>query len=138
MELTLRTSVAFDAAAAIRSACPEMRIGIGTILSPDQVVPALAAGAEFGVSPGVNPEVIRAAAQTGMRSGPTSTLPDLSVFSGSAAPLGSFFLGCVEWGEGDKREARRLFKEFLAAPGQADMPYWETYRSVARSLATGS
>ena len=83
-------------------------------------------------------QVIRAAAQTGMRNGPTSTLPDLSVFSGNAAPLGSFFLGCVEWGEGDKREARRLFKEFLAAPVQADMPYWETYRAVAQSLVTGS
>jgi len=85
MELTLRTPVAFDAASAIRRACPEMHIGIGTILSPDQVVPALAAGAEFGVSPGVNPEVIRKAAAAGLPFGPgvmTPTDIDLAIREG--------------------------------------------------------
>ena len=85
MELTLRTPVAFDAASAIRSACPEMHIGIGTILSPDQVVPALAAGAEFGVSPGVNPEVIRKAAEAGLPFGPgvmTPTDVDIAIREG--------------------------------------------------------
>lgn len=85
MELTLRTPVAFDAAAAVRAACPEMRLGIGTILSPDQVVPALASGAEFGVSPGVNPEVIRKAADAGLPFGPgvmTPTDIDVSVREG--------------------------------------------------------
>lgn len=85
MELTLRTPVAFDAAAAVRVACPEMRLGIGTILSPDQIVPALTAGAEFGVSPGVNPEVIRKAAEAGLPFGPgvmTPTDIDVSVREG--------------------------------------------------------
>jgi 2-dehydro-3-deoxyphosphogluconate aldolase/(4S)-4-hydroxy-2-oxoglutarate aldolase len=85
MELTLRTPVAFDAAAAIRSGCPDMHIGIGTILSPDQVVPALAAGAAFGVSPGVNPEVIRKAAEAGLPFGPgvmTPTDIDLAIREG--------------------------------------------------------
>jgi 2-dehydro-3-deoxyphosphogluconate aldolase/(4S)-4-hydroxy-2-oxoglutarate aldolase len=92
MELTLRTSVAFAAAAAIRSACPEMRIGIGTILSPDQVVPALAAGAEFGVSPGVNPEVIRAAAQGGLPFGPGVMTPtDIDVAIREGCRLLKFF-----------------------------------------------
>lgn len=85
MELTLRTPAAFDAAAAVRAACPEMRLGIGTILSPDQIVPALTAGAEFGVSPGVNPEVIRKAADAGLPFGPgvmTPTDIDVSVREG--------------------------------------------------------
>lgn len=85
MELTLRTPVAFDAAAAVREACPEMCLGIGTILSPDQVVPALTAGAHFGVSPGVNPEVIRKAAEAGLPFGPgvmTPTDVDLAIREG--------------------------------------------------------
>lgn len=92
MELTLRTPVAFDAAAAIREACPEMRIGIGTILSPDQVVPALAAGAEFGVSPGVNPEVIRKAAEAGLPFGPGVMTPtDVDVAIREGCRLLKFF-----------------------------------------------
>ncbi len=85
MELTLRTPAAFAAAAAIRGACPEMRVGIGTILSPDQVDAALAAGAEFGVSPGVNPEIIRKAAAAGLPFGPgvmTPTDVDIAIREG--------------------------------------------------------
>lgn len=85
MELTLRTPVAFDAAAAVRETCPEMCLGIGTILSPDQVVPALTAGAHFGVAPGVNPEVIRKAAEAGLPFGPgvmTPTDIDLAIREG--------------------------------------------------------
>lgn len=92
MELTLRTPVAFDAAAAIRRACPEMRLGLGTILSPDQVVPALAAGAEFGVSPGVNPEVVRKATQAGLPFGPGVMTPtDVDVAIREGCRLLKFF-----------------------------------------------
>lgn len=92
MELTLRTPVAFDAAAAIRTACPAMHIGIGTILSPDQVIPALAAGAEFGVSPGVNPDVIRKAADAGLPFGPGVMTPtDVDVAIREGCRLLKFF-----------------------------------------------
>jgi 2-dehydro-3-deoxyphosphogluconate aldolase/(4S)-4-hydroxy-2-oxoglutarate aldolase len=92
MELTLRTPVAFDAAAAIREACPEMHIGLGTILSPDQVVAALAAGAEFGVSPGVNPEIIRKAKQAGLPFGPGVMSPtDVDVAIREGCRLLKFF-----------------------------------------------
>ena len=49
-----------------------------------------------------------------------------------------FFLGTVEWGGGDKNEARRLFGEFLAAPANAEMPFWATYRAVAERLIAES
>jgi 2-dehydro-3-deoxyphosphogluconate aldolase/(4S)-4-hydroxy-2-oxoglutarate aldolase len=69
-----------------------MHIGIGTILSPDQVVPALAAGAEFGVSPGVNPEVIRKAAQAGLPFGPGVMTPtDVDVAIREGCRLLKFF-----------------------------------------------
>lgn len=86
MELTLRTPVALDAARAIRDNLPEMMVGIGTILTLDQVEGARDAGAHFGVSPGVNPEVMRHAAELGLPFGPgvmTPTDIDISVREGA-------------------------------------------------------
>lgn len=85
MELTLRTPAALEAAARIREACPEMMVGIGTILFPDQVEAALAAGASFGVSPGVNPAIIRQAKAVGLPFGPgimTPTDVDMAIQEG--------------------------------------------------------
>ncbi len=61
MELTLRTPVALEALSAVRSRVPQMLAGVGTVLTPDQLRQARDAGADFGVSPGVNPRVLRAA-----------------------------------------------------------------------------
>jgi hypothetical protein len=61
-------------------------------------------------------------------------LPDRSAFGGSAGALGIFYLGTIEWGDGEKREAQTLFREFLAAPVGAEIPFWGTYREVAERL----
>ena len=61
IELTLRTPAAFDSLAAIRKDCPEMCAGLGTVLTPEQVERAVAAGAAFAVAPGLNPRVVQAA-----------------------------------------------------------------------------
>ena len=85
MELTLRTPAALGAAKAIRSACPEMAVGIGTILFPEQIAASIEAGAAFGVSPGVNPAIIRAAKEAGLPFGPgvmTPTDIDMAIQEG--------------------------------------------------------
>ncbi|MEC5126053.1 bifunctional 4-hydroxy-2-oxoglutarate aldolase/2-dehydro-3-deoxy-phosphogluconate aldolase [Verrucomicrobiales bacterium BCK34] len=85
MELTLRTPVALDAARKIRESVPEMTVGIGTVLQPDQVDAAVEAGAHFAVSPGVNPEVIRHATSRSLPFGPgvmTPTDIDIAVREG--------------------------------------------------------
>ena len=61
IELTLRTPSALDAMRAIRAAVPAMLIGAGTVLTADQVEAVADAGARFGVSPGLNPGVVRRA-----------------------------------------------------------------------------
>jgi 2-dehydro-3-deoxyphosphogluconate aldolase/(4S)-4-hydroxy-2-oxoglutarate aldolase len=63
MELTLRTPAAVDALREIKTHVPEMVAGIGTILSLDQVETVKAAGADFGVSPGLNRVVAKEAQQ---------------------------------------------------------------------------
>jgi len=75
MELTLRTPVALEALTRIVAEVPEMTVGIGTILTTGQVVDATTAGAHFGVSPGVNSEVIRKAHTTGLPFGPGIMTP---------------------------------------------------------------
>lgn len=82
MELTLRTPVALEALQAVRREVPEMLAGIGTILSPGQVDDVVAAGADFGVAPAVNPEVVDYARQRGLPFGPGVMTPgdvDLSL-----------------------------------------------------------
>ena len=75
MELTLRTEAAIDALKAIRKSLPEMLVGIGTILMPEQVREVAAEGAAFGVSPGVNPRVIEAAVKAGLPFAPGIATP---------------------------------------------------------------
>lgn len=58
MELTLRTDQAVEGLKRIRADVPEMLAGIGTVLHPDQVDEVVAAGAQFAVSPGLNPDVV--------------------------------------------------------------------------------
>lgn len=75
MELTLRTPAAFDALKRVTAEVPEMFAGVGTILSPDQVSRVLAAGADFGVSPGFNPAVVDAAREAGLPFAPGIATP---------------------------------------------------------------
>ncbi len=62
LEVTLRTLVALPAAKAIMAVVPEAVVGIGTILNADDLARAEDIGAQFGISPGATPELLRAAA----------------------------------------------------------------------------
>jgi len=58
MEVTFRTAGAADSIARIRRSVPQISIGAGTLLSAEQVKQAAGAGAQFGVSPGLNESVL--------------------------------------------------------------------------------
>lgn len=51
-EITLRTPAGLGAIESFKSACPDMVVGAGTILNSQDLVTAIAAGADFIVSPG--------------------------------------------------------------------------------------
>ncbi len=61
MEVTLRTDVAMASIRTIKSKIAEMMIGAGTILTVDQLHEAIDAGAEFGLSPSLNLNVVKEA-----------------------------------------------------------------------------
>ena len=65
LEVTFRTKAAAAAIAAIRKEVPEAVVGAGTLLTPQMVKDAKAAGAVFGVAPGFDPVVMAAAKAEG-------------------------------------------------------------------------
>ena len=75
IELTLRTPTALESLAAIRRDCPEVFAGLGTMLTPEQVGQAVQGGAAFAVAPGLNPDVVRAAAAVGLPFAPGIATP---------------------------------------------------------------
>ncbi len=61
-EITLRTPAALDAIRAIRDAMPDALVGAGTVLNPEQYDQAVAAGAQFIISPGFTDKLLAHAA----------------------------------------------------------------------------
>ena len=64
-EVTFRTDAAADAIAAMSKAFPDMLVGAGTVLTPEQADAAWEAGAKFIVSPGLNPAVVKHCVEKG-------------------------------------------------------------------------
>jgi 2-dehydro-3-deoxyphosphogluconate aldolase/(4S)-4-hydroxy-2-oxoglutarate aldolase len=75
MEITFRTAAAGSAIHRIAARFPEMLLGAGTLLEPEQVQKAAEAGARFGVAPGVNERVVEAARQAGIKMIPGAMTP---------------------------------------------------------------
>lgn len=66
MEITFRTDCAGEAIRLIRKEYPDLLLGAGTILSCALVDEAIAAGADFLVTPGLNSKVVRYAQEKGI------------------------------------------------------------------------
>ncbi len=58
-EVTFRTDAAEESIRIMSEKFPDMLIGAGTVLTTEQVDRAVAAGAKFIVSPGLNPRVVK-------------------------------------------------------------------------------
>ncbi len=92
VEVTFRTAAAVDAIAAIRRDVPGAVVGAGTLLTPQMVQDAKAAGAAFGVAPGFDPAVVAAAREAGLPFVPgVATASELSQALTAGAPMVKFF-----------------------------------------------
>lgn len=74
-EITFRTEAAVEATRIMATEYPDMLIGAGTILTVEQVDIAVAAGAKFIVSPGLNPKVVQYCVEKGIPVTPGITSP---------------------------------------------------------------
>ena len=59
MEITLRTAAAMDSIRSVAKECPDMVVGVGTVLNVDQAKESVEAGAKFIVSPGFDEETVK-------------------------------------------------------------------------------
>ncbi|MBL4761842.1 MAG: keto-deoxy-phosphogluconate aldolase [Methylophaga sp.] len=66
LEITLRTDAALESITRIKAEVPDAIVGAGTIINIDTLNKAIAAGAEFIVSPGTTDKMIDAALATGV------------------------------------------------------------------------
>ena len=66
IELTLRTPAALSAIERVAAEVPDIVIGAGTVVSPDQAKQAADAGAKFLVTPGCTDEVVDACFESGL------------------------------------------------------------------------
>jgi 2-dehydro-3-deoxyphosphogluconate aldolase/(4S)-4-hydroxy-2-oxoglutarate aldolase len=74
-EITLRTPRALEALEKIATECPNILVGAGTVLTPDQAADASSAGAKFIVAPGFGAAMVDYCVEH-----------DLPVFPGIATP----------------------------------------------------
>ncbi len=81
LEITLRSDAALQAISLISQAVPEALVGVGTVRSAQQLDAAIRAGARFGVSPGLTPDIARAASQAGIPFLPGVATPSESMYA---------------------------------------------------------
>ncbi|EGR1581427.1 bifunctional 4-hydroxy-2-oxoglutarate aldolase/2-dehydro-3-deoxy-phosphogluconate aldolase [Vibrio parahaemolyticus] len=65
-EITFRSAAAAEAIRLLRETQPDMLIGAGTVLNREQAIAAKEAGATFIVSPGFNPNTVKACQEIGI------------------------------------------------------------------------
>ncbi|PFG58675.1 2-keto-3-deoxy-phosphogluconate aldolase [Vibrio sp. ES.051] len=65
-EITFRSEAAAEAIRLLRESQPNMLIGAGTVLNREQAIAAKEAGATFIVSPGFNPNTVKACQEIGI------------------------------------------------------------------------
>ena len=65
-EVTFRTDAAEESIRIMSEQFPEMLVGAGTVLTTEQVDRAVAAGAKFIVSPGLNPRIVKYCVEKGI------------------------------------------------------------------------
>lgn len=74
-EVTFRTEAAEESIRIMATEFPEMLVGAGTVLTTEQVDRAVAAGAKFIVSPGLNPKVVKYCIEKGVPVTPGTSNP---------------------------------------------------------------
>ena len=139
MEITLRTVEGAKAIRAIRDRLPEMRIGAGTLLRPEDFDRAKVAGAQFGVSPGLDAALAQAALKAALPLLPgVQTASEVMVALGYGFTTLKFYPARAAGGPPVLADFASIFPEVLFVPtgkiGQAEVGDYLTLKNV---LAVG-
>lgn len=137
-EVTFRTAAAVDAIKTM-SADPDMLVGAGTVLTPEQVDAAVDAGASYVVSPGLSVPVVRRCAERGVLALPgavTATEVQAALVEGLTAV--KFFPASTSGGAPAIKALSAPFGDLRFVPTGGIGPANLTdYLSIASVLAVG-
>lgn len=102
-EVTFRTEAAAESIRIMSEKHPEMLVGAGTVLTIEQVDEAVAAGAKFIVSPGLNPEIVKYCLEKNIAVTPGVVTPsEMAQAVELGLPLVKFFpAGAIRWSSYD-------------------------------------
>ena len=139
LEITLRTSAALDAVAAVARALPHATVGVGTLLDAADAARARDAGARFAVSPGFRPALGDACRVAGLAWLPAAITPSevMAAREGGWRDL-KFFPAGAAGGPDALRHFQPVFPEIAFCPTggltQASAP---GYLACANVIAVG-
>jgi 2-dehydro-3-deoxyphosphogluconate aldolase/(4S)-4-hydroxy-2-oxoglutarate aldolase len=138
-EITFRTAAAADAIRALRDACPDLLVGAGTVLRPEQVDAALAAGAAFLVAPGFNPAVVDRALERGVPMVPGVCTPsEIERAMGAGLDTLKFFPAEVSGGVAFLKAVAPVYPAVRFVPtGGVDAANLGAYLGLPNVLACG-
>ncbi|MGR4926126.1 bifunctional 4-hydroxy-2-oxoglutarate aldolase/2-dehydro-3-deoxy-phosphogluconate aldolase [Bradyrhizobium sp. CAR08] len=92
LEVTMRTPVAIEAARAMMAEVPEAVVGIGTILNPADFTRVEKLGVAFGISPGLIPDLLKAATHSSLPFAPgIATASELMMALSYGFDIAKFF-----------------------------------------------
>jgi len=139
MEITLRTAQGLAAITAIRRRCPEMTIGAGTLVRPEDFDRAATAGAQFAVSPGLDGPLADAALKSSLPFLPgVQTASEIMVAVGRGFTTLKFYPARAAGGPTVLADFASIFPEVVFVPtgkiAPADIPDYFALKNV---LAVG-
>jgi 2-dehydro-3-deoxyphosphogluconate aldolase/(4S)-4-hydroxy-2-oxoglutarate aldolase len=136
IEITLRTDAAVEAARAIIAEVPDAIVGIGTVLTPQDLERASKLGASFAVSPGVTSDLLIAASGSDLPFAPgIQTASDLTACVVAGFDLVKFFPAVPAGGLAALNALSGPFPQVRYCPtggiGEANVSEWLAHPKVA-------
>jgi len=135
MEITLRTAEGAVAISAIRRRFPEMAVGAGTLLRPEDFDRAATAGAQFGVSPGLDGPLAEAALKSALPFLPgVQTASEVMTAVGYGLETLKFYPARAAGGIAVLADFGNIFQNVMFVPTgkltQADVPEYLALKNV--------
>lgn len=141
VEITFRTAAAADVIRKIAKERPKLVVGAGTVLTSANLEAAKAAGAQFAVAPGLNPQIVKQAQQMGLPFVPGIATPsDIELGLALGCKLLKFLPAEALGGAGMLEALSAPYKhtgvKFMPTGG-ASTKNLETYLKIATVAAVG-
>jgi 2-dehydro-3-deoxyphosphogluconate aldolase/(4S)-4-hydroxy-2-oxoglutarate aldolase len=136
IEVTLRTPPALDAITALKRSLPELKVGAGTVLAPEQLRAAEDAGADFIVTPGTTESLREALAASVLPSVPGAATPsELMTLAGYGFRVAKLFPASAVGGLAMLKALQGPLAEFQFCPtgglGEAEAASYLALQNVA-------